>query len=381
MTTQNKNKITIHTVLEDPLYLEYCSIHNLKKSSKKAMAIGLKAYLVSQQEYALNILIDEADKEEEQQIRPKKRKVNKRLIYFKQWLQENNYRPQSINNYITQVRTFYSYFDITTTKLPKNKLRKPSYEDIIRREHIQIALDHCTSTKMKAIILFMASSGTAVNETSKITIQDFIEATRDYHHETRIENVIFALDGREDIIPTWSIRREKTDVPYYTFCTPEATKAIITYLKETLIRKGLKHEDKLFGIKKRGISSKYRRLNDDCNFGWVDNTHRFFHAHGMRKFFASSMLTEGVSELTVDFMEGRSVKKTHMAYFNLSPEQLKKRYITAMNCVTIQEDIEYHDITSAEKQELEMLRIKDKERDRQMKHIENMIEEYKQLVN
>lgn len=379
MTTHNKNKITIHTVLEDPLYQEYCMVHNLKKNSIKSMAIGLKAYLVSQQE-TLENLLEEADKEEEQHIRQKRKKINKRITNFKQYLQENNYQPRTINNYMITVQAFYTYYDITLPKLPKNKIRKPSYQDIIKKEHIQTALNHCTNNQTKAVILFMASSGTAVNETSKLTIEDFINATEEYHHELTIERVLLALNKREDIVPTWTIRREKTDIPYYTFNTPETTKAILIYLKERLYRHKINPEDKLFGLRKRAIMTRYRRLNDICGFGWINNTHRFFHAHGMRKFFASSLLTEGVSELIVDFMEGRSVKTTHQAYFNLSPEQLKKRYLIAMNSLTISEDISYHDITSVEKQELKLLRKRDAEREKQIKNIEQMIQEYKQLI-
>ena len=39
---------------------------------------------------------------------------------------------------------------------------------------------------MKAIILFISSSGCARQETLNITIQDFIEATHEYHNSNDI---------------------------------------------------------------------------------------------------------------------------------------------------------------------------------------------------
>lgn len=378
MTTHNKkNNITINTIMEDLLFQDYCIIKNLTINSKKSYATALRAYLISENK-TLQELIDEADYEEEQNLRQKKKQVNKRLIHFKNYLQEKRYSNRTINGYVKKVRTFYEYFDIHTQDIPKNKERIKSFEEQVNKKHIVKAINHCTSNQMKAILLFMASSGTGRAETGNLTIQDFIEATREYHQYNTIEQVIFALEDREDIVPTFAIRREKTDIPYHTFCTPEATKQILIYLKERLIQKGISSDERLFGVRPRTITAKFTRLNDNCGFGYV-GSHRFFSSHGLRGFFATTMLSAGVSELTVDLWEGRSVKATHRAYYNLSPEQLKKRYINAMNCVTINSEIEYHDITSAEKEELLRYREKEKVIDEKLRNMEQMVQEYIRL--
>lgn len=372
-TTQQKN-ITINTILEDPLFQDYCLIKNLTTNSRKAYATALRAYIISENS-TLEHLVNEADQEEEQNIRPKKKTVNKRLTHFKLYLQEQRYSNRTINGYIKKVRTFYSYYDIVTMDIPKNRERIKSYEEQVTKKHITKALQQCTSNQMKAIILFMASSGTSRNETSNITIQDFIEATREYHQHDSIEQVIFALEDRKDIVPTFAIRREKTDIPYHTFCTPEATSQILIYLKGRLMQKGISSDERLFGVMPRTLSAKFTRLNDDCGFGYV-GSHRFFSSHSLRRFFATTMLSEGVSELTVDFLEGRSVKSTHRAYYNLSPEQLKKRYVNAMNCVTILGEITYDDIVSEEKQELLRYRKKERLIDEKIRNMERLLLEY-----
>lgn len=374
-TTQqqnNKNKINKNTIrktiLNSPIFQEFTIIRNIQPQTQETYATALAKYTQTQQ-ITLDELIDEADQEEEQRIRQSRRKIQQRYTQFKQTLQEENYTNSTINRYIGHITTFYNTFHITTPQLPRNKTRKQTYKEIITTKDIQTVLEHAHNTKYKALILFMASSGTGRGETGNLTIQDFIDATKDYHHETKIEHVLTALHGREDIIPTWHIRRIKTDTPYFTFCTPEATKYILHYLSEQLLRKPLKAEDRLFGLTPESITETFKKFNDRSGFGWMNPTHRFFHSHGLRKFFATSMVSAGVSDMLVDFWEGRTIDPTHQAYFNPSPEQLKKRYSVAMDCVTILGDIRYTDITSEEKQELEELRRESVERERKIEWI------------
>lgn len=379
MNTQNtntqKNKITQNEIKNDLFFQEFCMTRNLKENTIRRYLSCLIVY-VHVNNMTLTELIEEADAEEENHVRLSKTKLKKRILVFKKYLQDNNYNNSTINSYITAIKTVYSTFDITVPKIPRNKIRKQSYKEIIQKEDIITALNTCTNNKHKAIILFMSSSGTGAGETCNLTMQDFIDATSEYHNETQIEHVITALQNREDIIPIWHITRIKTGVPYFTFCSPESVQAILIYLKELLLKKPISNDEKLFGMRARALASTFERLSDKCGFGWISNTHRFFHTHGLRKFFATNMLSEGVSELVIDFWEGRTVKGTHSAYFNPSPEQLKRRYMNALNCVTIFEEVSYHDISSEEKQELERLRELDSERDLKIQRLQEIVDEY-----
>lgn len=380
MTTQH-TKYNIQQIYGNPFFKEFCMIRNLKQSSIRSYAVVLNNYVQIQQT-DINTLIQEADLEEEQAIRPSKRKIKQRLIQYKITLQEQKLHDRTINDRLTKIRTFYSQFDITPPNIPRNKVKHiETYKQLLTPEHIRKAVNTSKNYKIRAIILFMASSGTAAKETSNITIQDFIEATSEYHNETQIERVIPSLINRDDIVPTFNIIRNKTQTPYFTFCTPETTQYILTYLQNEILKRELHPNDSLFNISSQGIQTNLKRINDVCDFGWKTKTCRFFHSHGLRKFFGTTMFDAGLSELTVDFLEGRSIGATRQAYYKPRPEELKTKYLRVMNKVTFFNEITYQDITNKEKQELEMLRQKDKERDKQMKHIEAMIQEYKQLIS
>lgn len=374
MTIQSKE------IKDNPLFKQFCNIRNLSPSSAHVYKGALTAYANSQNTADLEALINEADNEEEQRIRYSQRKIKTRFIQFKTYLQDNRYENQTTNDYLSKVRTFYKAFDITTPELPRNKITvRETYKDLIKKEHIQEALRTTKSNKVKALILFMCSSGTAARETSNITIQDFIEATREYHNENSIEQVVKTLSNRDDIVPTFTIIRWKTKVPYFTFCTPEASRQIIIYLKERMLKQDIKPEDRLFDIKGDSIEKAFARVNDKCHFGRKSNTYRFFHTHGLRKFFGTTMFAAGVSEMTIDFLEGRSISRTRQAYYKPTPEELKQRYLVAMNHVTIFEEVTYNDINSKEREELLMHREKERERDNQLHRLELLLAEYKAL--
>lgn len=375
MTTQTKTN-NIQTIYNDELFKEFCMLRNLKQSSIKSYAVVLKSYVEIQQT-TLTKLIQEADEEEEKGIRTSKRKIKQRLNKYKIELQKQKLTDRTINDRITKIRTFYSQFDITPPKITKNTVKNiETYKQIITPDQIRKAVRTSKNNKTRAIILFMASSGTAAKETSNITIQDFIEATREYHNETRIEQVIYSLKHRDDIIPTFTIIRQKTQTPYFTFCSPEATQQILIYLNEELLKRELNPQEKLFNLTTQGIQTNFERLNDTCGFGWKNEHCRFFHSHGLRKMFGSRMFDAGLSELTIDFLEGRSIGATRQAYYKPKPEELKKKYIRALSTVTFFSDVEYHDITSEEKEELLRYREKEKQRDEKLNNLERMLQDY-----
>ena len=84
------------------------------------------------------------------------------------------------------------------------------YNDLPDKELLRHILK-MVNPLMKAIILFMTSSGCAKRETLNITVHDFIDATYDYHHKDNIDDVIEALHRREDVVPSWRLRRQKTN--------------------------------------------------------------------------------------------------------------------------------------------------------------------------
>lgn len=86
--------------------------------------------------------------------------------------------------------------------------------------------------RMKAIMLFICSSGCARAETLSLTVQDYMDALSEYlpRRKMNIFEIIDYLNDVDDIVPTFNIRRIKTNKYYTTYCSPEAVKAINAYI-------------------------------------------------------------------------------------------------------------------------------------------------------
>ena len=79
------------------------------------------------------------------------------------------------------------------------------------------------------------------------------------------------LAVEEPLVPTFSLKRFKTQKEYYAFCTPEASFAILKYLKHRLKVLNVKDKNEgeldlsqpLFGTTSRGIGDKLSVINDN----------------------------------------------------------------------------------------------------------------------
>lgn len=231
----------------------------------------------------------------------KREKPQKRLIDYRSHLFSSNISPNTARTYLTKIKTFYRHFEIEVPELPNAKYDKTyetNYLDLPTKEHIRQALD-LAPLEFKAIILFMSSSGTAKAETLSLTVGQFIDACKDYHGGGSIEQILDSLSKKDNIIPTFYLKRIKTDKFYYTFCSPEASSYIIRYLKT---RNDLKLDDSLFNVTSSGMLHKFQEINDILGWGFKGK-YRFFRSHSLRKFHASNI---GLSAEYVDSLQGRS---------------------------------------------------------------------------
>jgi integrase len=208
-----------------------------------------------------------------------------------------------------------------------------TYNDIPTREIISQALG-LTNPLLTSIILFISSSGTGRAETLNLTIGDFLESVQEYTYETDIYKVLVDLHSRNDIVPMFKLKRQKTNQYYYTFCSPEATSSIIDYL---LTRKDILMPSKrLFKIDKKYLSDLLRELNDQLGLG-KKGGFRVLRCHMLRKYHATQLSNEenSLTETDIDFLQGRSDSKTRQSYFFTDEKKLKRRYAESMNAVTI----------------------------------------------
>ena len=208
-----------------------------------------------------------------------------------------------------------------------DKLYETNYLDLPTKEHIQKVLEIVT-VDLRSIILFMSSSGTAKAETLSLTVEHFINATQKYHNGGSIKEILDTLNKKDNMIPTFYLKRIKTDKYYYTFCSPEATSEIVKYLQ---IRDDLKLSDKLFDFTASTLLTRFQEINDRMNWGFKGN-YRFFRSHTLRKFHASNI---GLPAEYIDSLRGRSKNEIHETYIKTNPEKLKEIYRTAMHNVMI----------------------------------------------
>ena len=284
-------------------------------------------------------LLKEANIEEENGVRWKKSKLKEKLIGFRGWLQKR-YKYSTLKVLFNRIKTLYTHFEIEIGFIPQLnqkgviKSEPITYDDIPDKKMLRKCVEHA-SPLMKALILFMTSSGCARRETLNLTIPDFIEATKDYHGGGNVNEILTELIVQDNVVPTFKIRRQKTNKFYYTFCSPETVKSICAYLLSSgrIFDKGYNHH-LLFKTNLDTLNDNFKELNDLCDAGQVAGMNRI-RSHMFRKFHASRLYNNGMSIDKIDALQGRAKDNTHNAYFKESPEKLKELYIEHMHCVMI----------------------------------------------
>ncbi len=206
---------------------------NHAKSTRVLYKQAVKKY-TNYFDMSLDDLIREAEREEDDGIRWKRRTLKRRLVNYRQYLVENHCL-NSVYALMRPILVIYKYFEIEIHDLPKLNRKqaiKPEpirFKDLPDKEVIREAVN-MSDPLMKAIILFMCSSGCAMRETLNLTVQDYMDALSEYSNENDINGILEDLKDNEDIIPTFNVRRQKTDKYYITYCSPEAVTAINSYL-------------------------------------------------------------------------------------------------------------------------------------------------------
>jgi integrase len=331
-------------MISEELLKRFCSNRNIKYSTLKSYRSAIAKYEFFH-DMDMGSLMDEAIVEEDEGISLKNRKIKGRLLDFRSFLLDSGLAISTVRTYFSRIKSFYRHFEIELPYLNDISLNEEylsSYGDLPTKKDIWRACD-ISSLDFKAVILFISSSGCAKAETLSLTIGDFIKATRDYHNGESIEEILQLLAGRGDIVPTFYLRRVKTNKFYHTFCSPEASHCIVKYL---LSRKNLTLEDKLFDFTDSSLIYHFKKVNDKLDMGFVGG-YRFFRSHSLRKYHASNI---GLSADYIDALQGRARTKVHEAYIKTNPNKLKEIYISAMHNVMVSDEwIEENDVKKEER--------------------------------
>lgn len=325
---------------------------NHSTSTRNVYLVGAEKYC-TYFEMTLQELLLEAEKEEDAQIKWKHRTLKRRLIEYRHFLMEN-YLRNTVDIYFRVVLSIYNYFEIEIGKLPGvdhrsfNNPTPITFKDLPDKDVIRAALE-IANPVMKAIILFMSSSGCARTETLNLTVQDYIDSVQEYIESDNLKEIIEKTNEIEDIIPTFNILRVKTKKYYTTYCSPEAVHAINNHL---LSRSNITPESPLFKMHPMYLMHKFKEINEELSLGKVGKYHRF-RSHMLRKFHASALYNDGMSIDKVNDLQGKSKTLTDQSYFMVNPEDLKQEYINHLPALMMTVDVEKLSIKSPEYHKLE----------------------------
>jgi len=361
---------------------EYITSRGLTQNTRKTITIILKHYS-NHQESSLDELLQEADIEEEQGIRWKRRKLKKRLTNYMNYCRETMLLS-SANKYLTTVKGFYTHHEIEIHQLPAfNKktgnISEPiQYADLPDKEIIQKALE-ISQPVMKAVILFQLSTGMAKVDTLKLTISDFIKATYDYHKTTDIEMALQKLKSIDNpIIPSFKLRRQKNNKYFITFCTPEATIEILHYLTIRDNRRKLQPNDPLFKINQQYYQRQFSSINAQLKLG-KKGTYNRFRGHLLRKFHASNLEREGMDRYKINVLQGKSNGAVDDVYFFEDEVKLREEYIKHMQGLLI-----YTETLTVDSPEVIEIKNENrilKEQLSEMAEVKNEIQKIKDIFN
>ena len=118
-----------------------------------------------------------------------------------------------------------------------------------------------------------------------------------------IYQIIDYLNDNDNVIPTFNLRRIKTNKYYTTNCSPEAVKAINAYI---LTRTdNVTPESQLFKMYESYFIGYFQRINDELGLGRVGHYSRF-RSHMLRKFHASALYNDGMSLDNVNDLQGKA---------------------------------------------------------------------------
>lgn len=337
-------------IIEEALFKNFCKERNLSSGSIHVYSHALRKY-IEFNGMTLEALLDEADQEEDERIRWKRRKLKSRLIDFRNYLIDYGYAKETINTIMKRVTTFYRHYEIEIHHLPKVNIKNVVEIKLPTKEDLKHAVE-ISKPLMKSLLLFLSSSGLSKVDALKLTIHDWIESTKEYHNETDIYEVIKVLEQREDVVPTFALTRTKTSKFHYTFCSPEAVMAIINYLKSRTDKLTL--ESKLFKISYHWLTVKFEDLNEQLNLGVTEgNEYNVLRCHTLRKYHATTLRNNGLSIDIINALQGKAKNKVDSAYFVDTPEKLKEMYCQHVDCLAIVSEINCFSLKSEEYKKLE----------------------------
>jgi integrase len=339
-------------------------------------------------------LYEEADKEEEEGVRLKKRKYSLYVIKFKKDLINTNKSEHTIRIYLNAIKSFYQSHDIRPPEITMSKgdiTLEKNYGRLLTKEQIQ-KMASVAYTRDRAILYVMALSGMSQKELRDLTVKKFIDSVAQElgeeigsiqellkHEKTLITDTVILLE----------ITREKVHYRYHTFLPPETTKQILIYLRERengendKIR--IKDFNKPLFVKVDGnkltiasIATIFKRMGQRAGFKHEPGTYRSWRSHGMRKYFISTIINYLGDHILADYLAAHKIDDIKRRYWFADTDKLKEKYLLALPFLSL-EEVEIHTIQSPEFTKV-LLKLDEKElelekQNKRIKRLEKYFEE------
>ncbi len=254
----------------------------------------------------------------------------------------NNFKESSANEHMSRIKAVFHHFRVRIDRLPyfskkqTNKSEEIDYEDLPHRDVLQKCIE-LKNPLLKALTLFMSSTGISRTDTYNLTIQNYLDATFEYHKTNDITLAIkLMMDSEIDIIPTFKLQRKKTGETYRTFASPEAVNSINLYL---LSREDLTNDSPLFKISFGHLNAIFKEANDALNLGTINGRSRFS-PQMLRSYHATQLAEAGMNDNMIDLLQGRKPQSiARKSYIRVKREKLKEEYIKCLPFIVVQ-DIE-----------------------------------------
>ena len=397
---------------------------NLSKESVKSYSQSIMMFCkVNQKTFAemvTEIKTEQYDRIEDNKViryDPNQGNVNHYLNNFVKYYQDNNFSIATINSRVGHARTMLKRAGIILPERQKLMVKNQEKPRIISRNEISQILNYCDIWQ-KSYVTFLASVGMRAQDFVNLTIDDFIDATFDYHNCIDVDD--FIDHAPKDMMGYWVFIPQKTQrlgLECRVCNTPESSNILMETLrirKEKLAEKGkrLKGEDPLFISQNNGYNSKILKKSLTATFWRINqklqkevkkdldlqlknreisrkeyrkrmNNLPRLHPHGLRKFFTTTVRNYTTNRDISLIMEGHTspfAMDKHYVGVNdelFSDEKIKETYETVIPYLTFQQKIdseEYYKLKNVEKKYLEQVEI-NKDLSDKIKIIERLMKE------
>ncbi|AGK61399.1 Site-specific recombinase XerD [Archaeoglobus sulfaticallidus PM70-1] len=299
-------------------------LNNVKGGSKPTYRAGLTLFC---QWCGLNPaqLLDEAE-EDRKKSRRERGKPEARLMEFYNYLiNEKKVAKKTATLYFTAVRSFYKWNGFPlNVKTPKAAPKKENRKAVITPEIVKKLVDHASTLRDRAIILFLFQGGFDVSTLCSLNYGD-------------VKNELEA----EKIPMMIHVVREKEEVEYFTFVGRDAVEVLKAYLNDRRAKgEELKYDTPLF-IKDKAKRRKGERISPHHIQNMLRETaikaglitkeemdkvdFNPYRPHALRAAFSSILRLNGFDPVLVDFMMGHSIPYNG-AYLIPPPEKVRQMY-------------------------------------------------------